>query len=562
MSRWISRAAPAVLLLLGACGGGYSDERTPTQQVTVSASSDGGLPFAEHRFLTLSFSRSVAEVTNLGDIRFIGPLGEVGGTMGLSSDGRQLHLNSWWQPIYPNAPYHFTIPRLKLKDGSTLVVATPVSMRAPIREMVTAGNLHACALRGNGRVYCWGTGQLGNGRTDTIGDDPAEMGTSLVPVALGTTATGQPLQAVQIASGQNHSCALLETGFVKCWGANGAGQLGRGDAVNPVGTHPSQMGNALPAVKLGSGRTAIFVAAGADRTCALLDNGELKCWGDNAFGALGIGSARPFMGHSPQEMGDALPAINLGTNLRAVHISVGAFHTCATVNVSGGLPRVKCWGSNLAGQLGLGDLRARGSAPEDMGDALPTVDLGEAAHVQRVAAGAYSTCALLDGMPRVKCWGYNANGQLGLGDTLSRGGSPGQMGDALPAVSLRPLNTVAALAAGSETACAIEYDAPRDLLCWGANGSGQLGIDSTQQRGTSADHMGQQATRVKLPVGVPVADVTLSMFSDIACARLVDGRLYCWGSNDGFIARPFDFTAVGDAPGEMQSLRPVDLGPL
>lgn len=96
---------------------------------------------------------------------------------------------------------------------------------------------------------------------------------------------------------------------------------------------------------------------------------------------------------------------------------------------------LRCWGLNALGQLGLGDNLARGDSPGEMGLALPPVALGSNRTAAAVSAGTDFTCALLDNAT-VKCWGWNGFGQLGLGDTGDRGGGPGEMGDNLPAVAL------------------------------------------------------------------------------------------------------------------------------
>src|SRR5205823_3943102 len=141
--------------------------------------------------------------------------------------------------------------------------------------------------------------------------------------------------------------ALLSNGAVKCWGRNDGGQLGLGDTVDR-GDGAGEMGDSLPAVDLGTGRTAVAISAGDFFTCALLDNASVKCWGANSEGQLGLGdtSAR---GDDPGEMGDSLPAVDLGTGRTAVAIDSGNIHTCALLDDTS----VKCWGQNLSGQLGL-----------------------------------------------------------------------------------------------------------------------------------------------------------------------------------------------------------------
>src|SRR6185503_20170300 len=124
--------------------------------------------------------------------------------------------------------------------------------------------------------------------------------------------------------------------------------------------------------------------------CALLSDGSVKCWGDNAFGRLGLGDTKN-RGGAMGEMGDSLPAVDLGPGVTAAAIAAGENQTCA--QLSGG--SVKCWGQNDAGQLGLGDTKNRGGAMGEMGDNLPAVDLGDKA--TEIVTGSYRACALLSG---------------------------------------------------------------------------------------------------------------------------------------------------------------------
>jgi E3 ubiquitin-protein ligase HERC3 len=130
------------------------------------------------------------------------------------------------------------------------------------------------------------------------------------------------------------------------------------------------MGDALPIVNLGAGRTARMVSAGGAHTCALLDDMTLKCWGSNGNGQLGVGDGRD-RGDVPGSMGDALPAVKLGTGRTARSLVTGTANTCAILD-DGGL---KCWGAGNQGQLGTGGTLPLGLAPDQMGDALPFVVL-------------------------------------------------------------------------------------------------------------------------------------------------------------------------------------------
>ena len=130
--------------------------------------------------------------------------------------------------------------------------------------------------------------------------------------------------ATAIAVGSEHSCVILDNASVKCWGYNGAGQLGIENNIN-IGNFPRSMA-LLPTVNLGTGRTATAISAGMEHTCALLDNASVKCWGRNTYGQLGIDD-NTTMGDGSGEMA-ALPTVNLGTGRTATAISVGYQHSC------------------------------------------------------------------------------------------------------------------------------------------------------------------------------------------------------------------------------------------
>jgi len=295
---------------------------------------------------------------------------------------------------------------------------------------IAGGGEHYCAILDNASIKCWGwnnKGQLGIGSTDDRGDGADEMGDSLSSIDLGTGRT-----ATAISAGGSHSCAILDNAAVKCWGRNDNGQLGLGDT-NNRGDGANEMGDNLNAVDLGTGRTAVSITAGALHTCALLDDYSVKCWGDSSYGQMGTGKTFD-LGDAAGEMGDSLTAIDLGTSRTATAIAA-SLATCAVLDNSS----IKCWGANTFGQLGLGDTSNRGNTVQgdgssQMGDNLPSIDLGTGRTARGVITGNYHTCTIMDNSS-IKCWGYNASGQLGIGDTDSRGDGANEMGDNLPSIS-------------------------------------------------------------------------------------------------------------------------------
>jgi alpha-tubulin suppressor-like RCC1 family protein len=250
------------------------------------------------------------------------------------------------------------------------------------------------------------------------------MGDALIPVNLGTGRT-----AVDVSAGDMHSCALLDNDTIKCWGANDYGELGLGNT-DTRGTSLTQMGDNLPAVDLGPGALPVAVVSGEEHVCALLADGAVKCWGHNDFGQLGIGTDLD-VGDEAGEMGESLQAVSLGTGRIAVEVTAGYRHTCALLDDGS----VKCWGNGAAGQIGQDDTTYRGNEPDEMGAALLPVNLGTGRTAVTVAAGGDHTCARLDD-GGVKCWGSNVYGNLGLGHTQNMGDAAGEMGDALPAVDV------------------------------------------------------------------------------------------------------------------------------
>ena len=228
---------------------------------------------------------------------------------------------------------------------------------------VTAGQHHTCVLLDNGGVKCWGEGnrgQLGYGGQWDVLD---------VRDILPEVDLGPGRRAVAVTAGLHHTCVLLDDGSVKCWGYNIYGQLGYGDDIMR-GDGADEMGANLPAVDLGLDRTAVSISAGGFFTCALLDDGSVKCWGQNIRGQLGQGDTEE-RGDGANEMGANLHAVNLGPGRTAVSVSACNHHTCAVLDDWS----VKCWGWNGNGQLGQGDTENRGDGTDEMGDNLRPVSV-------------------------------------------------------------------------------------------------------------------------------------------------------------------------------------------
>lgn len=425
---------------------------------------------------------------------------------------------------------------LNLSPGSTL---------STVDALLTGADSNTpCAIK-DGKVKCWGEnnfGRLGLGDEIPRGITSGQMGSALPEINLGTDVFVTSLVG---ANGANR-CALLSDGRVKCWGLNTGGELGLGDISPRVS--PMEMGDNLPAVNLGTGRTAKQISAGGRSYCALLDTNQVKCWGEFT-GSLAHDFSNPgFIGDQPSDMGDNLPIIALPTGRTAKKVSVGAIGACAILDNDGlfcwnkrckknnwgagftcsdmtapsyyplGLipvgedvadvgvgtvsvcvllksGQVRCWGHNTLGSLGQGSLNNLAISNKAEIAGIPTVDLGTGRSVVKISVGAHQVCAILDN-GELKCWGLNYFAHLGLEDDLDRGSEPGQMGDYLPAVNLGTGRKAVEVSIGSTHTCAVLDDGT--VKCWGRNERGELGQGDNLYRGHLPNTMGDNLLPIDL----------------------------------------------------------------
>lgn len=238
----------------------------------------------------------------------------------------------------------------------------------PDAVAITAGGSHTCALRANGEVLCWGKNQ----------DGEVGIGVTPQPVPTPTLVSGLA-PATAIGAGDAHTCALLATGDVYCWGNSSYGQIGDGSVGVSVPTPTRAFGLA----------DAVAIAVGREHTCALRATGAVVCWGRNSEGEVGLG----FASSSP------VPTPTQASVTGVAAIAGGGLHTCALL----GTGAVTCWGANSVGQLGRGT-----KAPFEVTPA-PVVDVWDAT---ALALGLEHTCALR-ATGEVLCWGTGNQGELG-----------------------------------------------------------------------------------------------------------------------------------------------------
>ncbi len=318
----------------------------------------------------------------------------------------------------------------QLGDGTVNVATTSVAVTGLSDAVAVAtGEKHSCALRAGGTVLCWGFGTDGE-----LGNADSPNSSTVTVVVSGLT------DAVAIAAGATHTCALRAGGSVQCWGSNTAGELGTGlrSAGSNVPVAVSSLNNA----------TVVALAVGNRLSCALKSSGTVSCWGSNDNGQLGIGS-----------LGVDNPNATPLSLSNVVAITAGGFHACALL-ANG---TVSCWGRNADSQLG-GNSSPKSSVP---------VAVAGLSDVVAVSGGGAHTCALLSA-GTVRCWGQSAQGQLGNGSTSS---AP----PIISPVAFGSLTDVVSIAAGGSNTCALQ--ASGSVSCAGLNADGGLG-DGTSGPGT------------------------------------------------------------------------------
>jgi alpha-tubulin suppressor-like RCC1 family protein len=390
-------------------------------------------------------------------------------------------------------------------------------------------------------------GQLGNGSTNNIGDSTASSVATSTVVSLGTGRTVR-----SISAGAAHTCALLDNATVKCWGYGAVGALGYGSTANK-GDSTGQMGDLLPAVALGTGRTALQISVGSQHSCALLDNHSVKCWGRGTYGKLGIGSTAT-IGIAAGEMGDSLVAVVFAAGRSARSIAAGSNHTCAILDNAS----VVCWGRGSSGQLGQGAISNIGYSGSATVASTPAIDLGSGRTALAISAGDAHTCAILDNAA-VKCWGSGGNGRLGSGATANLGDGAGEMGRLPGTVNIGADRTARAISAGIAHTCAVLDNAT--VKCWGNGASGNLGYGNQNNVGDNPNQMGTNLAAVALGTGRTA--LAISAGGAHTCAVLDDATLKCWGDGSSGQLGSSGIAAIGASsdPDEMgDSLAVVALG--
>ncbi|MFV8754884.1 hypothetical protein ACNOYE_30420 [Nannocystaceae bacterium ST9] len=321
-------------------------------------------------------------------------------------------------------------------------------------------------------------------------------------------------QVLDLAAGDRHNCAVIEGGTVRCWGEGFFGQLGRGVPEN-VGDNETPA--SVDALELPA--AALAIDAGEAHTCAWFDDQVLRCWGQNYYGQLGYGNAASVQLLGDDEPLDMLPALAIGEG-EQTDFALGGRHGCARMADG----KLRCWGGNAYGQLGLANTVPIGDDEQPAAAAM--MFLGASA--SQVGMGDSHTCAITEG-GYLRCWGRGSRGQLGYGSGQPIGDNepPANAGDlSLVPASLPPDTRASGLALGFEHTCVLFETG--DVICWGRNDSGQL---ATGDNLDWCDQAGESPSDLE-PIDLGGPAVAIAAGSQHTCALLDDASVRCWGENE------------------------------
>ncbi len=449
-------------------------------------------------------------------------------------------------------------------------------------KAVSTGFTHTCALHETGIALCWGRntyGQLGDAttvdrsvavpvcasvpgagaggatsccpvvpsptpmatatRTPTGTSTPGSTPTSTATATVMPTASATPgpcamlSGVVSLSAGNSHTCALTEDGTVWCWGENGFGQLGSG-AATTSSSRPVQVCDGVTGPPPCSPLTGVAaIDAGSYHTCALMENGGARCWGNNVSGQLGNGtftdSPLPVVvcAEDVNPAGNSVAGAPCGQLTGVGRITAGGAHSCAVMTDS----RLLCWGENSSGQLGDATSFDRSApvAPCDAG--LSTAGVGGGATpaccaivlsgspagdlscsltgVASASAGGEHTCAILVEGGALLCWGNNTEGQNGDG-TMLDSALPGPVCDAetaaAGATACGAFINAASVSAGFLHTCALTGNG--GVFCWGANTDGKVGDGTATGRTRPVEVSGFQGKPTATPTNTRTMTAT------------------------------------------------------
>jgi alpha-tubulin suppressor-like RCC1 family protein len=350
---------------------------------------------------------------------------------------------------------------------------------------LTAGYTHSCGMRSNGAAYCWGDNVNGG-----LGDGSTTQRVTPVAVAGGLT-------FASLTAGWYHTCGLTSSGAAYCWGRNADGQLGDGSTDSSAGYQ-----RLTPVAVVGGLRFA-SLTAGGEHTCGVTTGGAAYCWGHDNAGQLGDSSTDSSTGYHRSA------PVAVAGGLTFANLAAGGYHTCGATSSGAAY----CWGNDFFGQLGDGQATQAVcfTLRQPLTGQCSTTPVAVAGGLTfaSVTAGVYHTCGVTTG-GAAYCWGFDGYGQLGDGVPYFSSIRP------VPLAVAGGLTFTNVTAEWAHT-CGLRSNGA--AYCWGDNGTGELGDNSTTQR----------LSPVAVAGGLTFGSLTTGQMH--TCGVTTAGAAYCWGDN-------------------------------
>jgi alpha-tubulin suppressor-like RCC1 family protein len=426
------------------------------------------------------------------------------GTCGITVDGR---LKCWGSGVTINGQ----------------ISNVPIELDEGVHYQMISGPWQPCGLTTTGQVKCWGNN--GGGMID-----PTKTGLHTTPLLVNTRGA-----VTSVSNNGKTVCVQKTDQTMGCLGHNAFGQIGDG----------TQFFRPFLTTIIKAGIYQTYDVGGA-HTCGITDDGVLQCWGNNLVKQLGTANGLSSLIPTP---------IDAGTSY--ARVSSGLFTTCGIT--SGGV--LKCWGNNDVGQIGDGTTTQR---------SVPTV-VDPGVEYSRVAVGSHSACGITIGGV-LKCWGDNTFGELGIGST-----SPSLLPVVVDAGTAYTDIALSKSSIDRESVCAITTN--NKLKCWGYNADGNIGDGTTNQRNSPVAVDAAQSYK-KISVGDSTCGITLggflrcwgsypigngtstdanlpvmidggTLYADVSagersvCAVTTLGALKCWGRQNSSMVLPNSYIPMG-----------------
>lgn len=372
--------------------------------------------------------------------------------------------------------------------NSTIDASSATEIGSHHFRLVRAGFKQTCAIGTDGLLYCWGD--------NTGGSLGITAGSTVNSPQLLTNMSGAYFK--DVAMGKAHICGLTADGKVLCWGSASSGQLGRGDFTD-------RKGDISGLASITNPYRFKQVVSSEDSTCALELTGDVKCWGRNDLGQLGLGNT------SNQNIPNMVPL-----DYKVRKLAAGLNHFCALYDNG----NFSCWGDGQYGQLAQGDNSNIGDDEIVRSKPILGIESNPVGEVIEIEGSLQASCMLIS-TGEVRCWGGGPSGLLGSHHTNFNNSTTG-LHDITPVdLGFRAID----ISVGESTACALSGDG--SVRCWGNTGLGALGDGSTNS-------VVGDASPVKdglLVSGGATQYISLSSGDEFHCGLMADGSVRCWGDN-------------------------------